>query len=98
MDEKLGFKGSFKIKIMARQKELYMEVAKVSMQRQLYDSLPTKLKEEMELTSVTVDDYPYQDDVYWQELNRISAKAYKKKKAHEYDLRNGIVKPKKEKT
>lgn len=81
---------------MARSKEQYMEMAKVSMQRKLYDSLPAKLKEQMELTIVTVDDYPYQEDIYWQELNKIAAKAYKKKKKHEYDLRNGIVKIKKE--
>ncbi len=76
---------------MGKSKELYMEIAKVSMFRVDYDNLPKDIKDQMKLTSID-DQEEYPEDLYWYNYNRISSRAYRNKKNRAYDLRHGRAK------
>lgn len=72
---------------MARSKELYMEIAKIEMAKKDYDSLPLNIREQMDLKSIYVPDFPYKEDEDWVKLNKESGKLYRKLKDYEFKLR-----------
>lgn len=72
---------------MARSKELYMEIAKIEMAKKAYDSLPLSIREQMDLKSIYVPDFPYKEDEDWVKLNKESGKLYRKLKDYEFKLR-----------
>ena len=69
-----------------------MEIIKAEFSKELYESLPQLLRDEIDIKNVDEVDFDYSEDEIWQELKKESTKAYKKLKEREFILRHNIKK------
>lgn len=65
-----------------------MEIVLCEIPKQIYELIPSLLREGINIKTVDVDNYDYSDDDKWKILKNESSKAYKKLKEHEFNLRN----------
>lgn len=54
-----------------------------------YQSVPSSIREMMEIRVIDEVNPDYKEDLLWTQLKKESTKAYKKLKDREYELRNG---------
>lgn len=60
----------------------------IRMEEQHYASLPSNVRDKMEVRYVNVEGIDYESDEQWQMLKKESDKAFAKLKDREYDLRH----------
>ena len=65
-----------------------MEIVKAKMSKEVYFKIPQNIRNDIEISEVTIDDYDYSDNEKWSEARKESTKAYKKLKEIEFKIRN----------
>ena len=60
------------------------------MEEEYYASLPSDIKENMEVRYINVEGIDYSNDEMWRSLKKESDKAFGKLKDREYDLRHNV--------